>query len=80
MGGQTSEDELVLLGWTLVQEEGTYVTLIPLGQVEFVGEEIAHASLIHFFLQDLQEVGEPLEGVRFPAEPIEIDLTPGHRR
>lgn len=70
----------MLLGWTLVQEEGTYVTLIPLGQVEFVGEEIAHASLIHFFLQDLQEVGEPLEGVRFPAEPIEIDLRPGHRR
>lgn len=56
------------------------MTLIPLGQVEFVGEEIPHASLIHFFLQYLQEVGKPLEGVRFPTEPIEINLKPGNRR
>lgn len=80
-GEQACEDELALLGWTVVQEEeeGTYVALIPLGQVELVGEEVAHSSLLHFFLQDLQEVSEPLEGVRFPAEPIEIDLRPGNR-
>lgn len=57
----------------------TYKTRIPLGQVEFVDEEVPHASLIHFFLQYLQEVDEPLKGVCFPAEPIEIDLRPGNR-
>lgn len=56
------------------------MALIPLGQVELVGEEIPHASLIHFFLQHLQEVDKPLEGLRFPTEPIEIDLRAGKRR
>lgn len=55
------------------------MTLIPLGQVELVGEEIPQASLLHFFLQHLQEVSKPLEGVRFPAEPVEIDLRPGNK-
>lgn len=55
------------------------MTLVPLGQVEFVGEEVPHASLIHFLLQYLQEVHEPLKGVCFPAQPIEIDLRPGNR-
>lgn len=31
----------------------TYMALIPSGQIEFVGEEIPHASLLHFFLQHL---------------------------
>lgn len=57
----------------------TYVTLIPLGQVEFVGEEVPHVSLIYLFLQHLQEVSKPLEGVCFPTEPIEIDLRPGNK-
>lgn len=58
----------------------TYHALIPSGQVEFVGEEIPHPPLLHLALQHLQEVGEPLEGVRLPAEPVEVDLEPGSRR
>lgn len=55
----------------------TYMTLVPFGQIEVVGEEISHSSLLHFLLQHLQQVGEPLEGVRFPAQPVEVDLQPG---
>lgn len=41
--------------WTLVcsSDSHTYVALIPSGQIEFVGEEIPHASLLHFLLQYL---------------------------
>lgn len=55
----------------------TYVTLVPFGQIEVVGEEVSHSFLLHFLLQHLQQVGEPLEGVRFPAQPVEVDLQPG---
>lgn len=55
----------------------TYMALVPAGQVEFVGEEVPHASLLHLVLQHLQQVGEPLEGVGFPAKPIEVYLKSG---
>lgn len=54
----------------------THVTLVPFGQIEVVGEEASHSSLLHLLLQHLQQVGEPLEGVRFPAQPVEVDLQP----
>lgn len=65
------------LGFTHTQ---THMALIPSGQIEFVGEEIRHAPLLHLFLQPLQEVGEPFEGVGFPADPIEVDLKAGSER
>lgn len=55
--GTKSEDVLSLDEFirTLVSssDSHTYVALIPFGQVEFVGEEIPHASLLHFLLQHL---------------------------
>ncbi len=57
----------------------TYMAVVPLGQIQLVGEEIPHAPLLHLFLQHLQEVGKPFKGVRFSAEPIEVDLKPGSR-
>lgn len=63
----------------LWSDSHTYMALVPFGQIEFVGEEIPHAPLLHLFLQHLQEVGEPFKGVRFPAEPIEVNLKAGSR-
>lgn len=77
--GRVFVDEFI---WTLVcsSDSHTYVALIPFGQIKLVGEEIPHASLLHFLLQHLQEVSKPFEGMRFPAQPIEVDLEPGSRR
>lgn len=58
----------------------THMALIPAGQKELVGQEIPHPSLLHLFLQRLQEVGKPLEGVCFPTEPVEVNLQPGSAR
>lgn len=52
------------------------MALVPSGQKQLVDEEIPHASLLHLILLRLQEVSEPLEGVGFPAQPVEIDLRP----
>lgn len=57
----------------------THMALIPSSQIEFVGEEIPHASLLHLSLQHLQEVSKPLKGMGFPAEPVEINLRQGSR-
>lgn len=52
------------------------MALIPSSEVEFVGEEVSHASLLHLPLQHLQQICKPLECMRLPAQPIEVDLQP----
>lgn len=55
------------------------MALIPSSEVEFVGEEVSHASFLHLPLQQLQQICKPLKGMRLSAQPIEVDLQPGSK-
>lgn len=52
----------------------SYLSLLPAGEVYVVAEEVAHAPLRHLTLQRLQQVCEPLKGLRLRAQPVEVDL------
>ncbi|KAG7215664.1 hypothetical protein INR49_022019 [Caranx melampygus] len=52
----------------------SYLGLLPAGEVDVVAEEVGHVLLRHLTLQRLQQVCEPLEGLRLRAEPVEVDL------
>ena len=43
-----------------------------------VVEEAGHASLHHLMLHVLEQVGEPLEGVRVRTDPVEVNLAQLH--
>lgn len=51
-----------------------YLVLLPAGEVDVVAQEVRHPLVRHLTLQRLQQVGEPLEGLRLRTQPVEVDL------
>ena len=64
-------------GW--VTSPAAYLVLVPAArQIDMVVEEAGHASLHHLMLHVLEQVGEPLEGVRVRTDPVEVNLAQLH--
>lgn len=47
---------------------------VPASEEEPVGEKVRFARLSHLLLQRSEQVVEPGEGFRVPAQPVEVDL------
>lgn len=52
----------------------THHAVAPTSEVEAVAQEIGSARLRHLLLQRGQQILEPAEGPRLPADPIEVNL------